>query len=123
GNSPHAATLTELAFEFDGITAEGLETLAMTELFPSLEVLELRSNTIPPALLVDALAAAREPGALSRLSLASNYLTQADAAHLFALPVMRGIGHLDLSDNPRLGVEGVQALVESGLLRGLRVLH
>lgn len=122
GNSPHASALTQLAFDFDGITAEGLEALARSPLFPRLAELDLRSNTIPPALLVDALAAARAPGALSRLSLAANRLTGIDAAHLFTLPVTRDLQHLDLSDNPHLGVEGAQALAESGILSGLRTL-
>ena len=121
GNSNGATNLSELAFEADSITAEGLEVLARSALFPRLTVLELNSNAIAPALLVDALAAAREPGVLGRLSLAYNYITRYDAAHLFALPVMRGLEHLDLSDNT-LNVEGIQALAESGLLRGLRVL-
>jgi uncharacterized protein (TIGR02996 family) len=122
GDSENARRLAELAFEFDGITAEGLEALARSEAFPRLEVLELRSNVIPPALLVDALAAAREPGNLNRLSLPSNRITRHDAAHLFALPVLHGLEVLDLSDNP-LNVEGVEALAESGALRGVRVLR
>jgi uncharacterized protein (TIGR02996 family) len=121
GDSQLATNLTELAFEFDGITAEGLETLAKSALFPRLTALELRSNVIPPALIVDALAAAREPGMLGRLSLAYNRIEQYDAAHLFALPVMQGLEYLDLSDN-RLEVEGIRALAESVALRGLRVL-
>jgi hypothetical protein len=120
-DSPRAANLTELGFDCDGITAEGLEALARSELFSRLESLELWSNAVPPALLVDALAAAREPGSLGRLSLRENHITQYDAAHLGTLPVLRGLLHLDLSDN-RLNVEGVQALAESGVLRGLRVL-
>ena len=122
GNSQNATGITELAFEFDAISAEGLEALARSALFPRLAVLELRSNVIPPALIVDALAAAREPGVLGRLSLAYNRITQYDAAHLFALPVMHGLEHLDLSDN-RLEVDGIAALAESGALRGLRVLN
>jgi uncharacterized protein (TIGR02996 family) len=122
GDSPNTQGLTELAFEFDGITAEGLEALARSPLFKRLEALELRSNVIPPALIVDALAAAREPGSLGRLSLSSNRITRYDAAHLFALPLLHGLRRLDLSDNP-LEVEGTQALAESGVLRGLRVLR
>jgi uncharacterized protein (TIGR02996 family) len=122
GHSPHAAGLTQLTFEFDGITAEGLESLARSPLFPRLTSLDLRSNVIPPALLVDALAAARAPGSLARLSLGANHLTGHDAAHLFALPVMRDLQHLDLSDNPDFGVAGAKALAESGVLRGLRAL-
>jgi uncharacterized protein (TIGR02996 family) len=121
-NSEYAAGLTELAFEFDGITTEGLEALAESAVFPRLEVLELKSNAIGPALLVDALGAAREPGNLNRLSLAANYITHDDAAHLFHLPVLHGLRHLDLSEN-RLEVEGVESLAESGVLRGLRVLN
>ena len=34
--SPHLAKLTELAFDFDGITEDGLEVLARTSLFPRL---------------------------------------------------------------------------------------
>ncbi len=120
--SPNTTELKELAFEFDGITAAGLEALAISDLFPRLESLELRSNVIPPALLVDALAAAHRPGTLDRLSLSSNRITRYDAAHLFALPVLHGLRYLDVSDN-RLDVQGVEALAESGALRGLRVLR
>ena len=122
GHSPQAARLTELAFAFDGIIAEGLEALARTPLFPRLTALDLGSNAMPPALLADALGAVREPGALARLSLASNHIAGIDAAHLFALPVLRGLTHLDLADNPRLGVAGIVALAESGLARGLQTL-
>lgn len=121
GDSPHAAHLTELTFNHDGITFEGLEALALSPLFPRLKLLELRANTIPPSLLVDALAAVPRPGALVRLSLAANRLSQHDAAHLFSLPVMQNLEYLDLSDNP-LHVAGIQTLAESGLLSGLRVL-
>jgi uncharacterized protein (TIGR02996 family) len=123
GNSPNATKLVELAFEFDGITAEGLGALTQSAIFPQLTALELRSNVIPPALIADALAAAREPGAMSHLSLKSNRIDHADAPHLFALPIMHGLQTLDLSDNPQLGVAGVQSLAESGALRGLRVLN
>ncbi|WP_439625262.1 TIGR02996 domain-containing protein [Gemmata sp.] len=123
GDSPHAANLVELALEHDGVTAAGLEALAESAVFPRLEALELRSNAVPPALIVDALAAARRPGALGRLSLADNSLAEADAGHLFALPVVHGLRALDLSDNKRLGVAGAQALAGSGALRGLRVLR
>ncbi len=34
---------------------------------------------------------------------------------------MRQLQHLDMSDNPRLGVPGVTALAESGIVRGLRI--
>src|SRR5262249_18630981 len=105
GTSPHAASLTELAFEYDGITTDGLEALVLSDIFPRLASLDPRSNVIPPALLVDALAAVREPGSLGRLSLPSNRITQFDAGHLFALPVMHGLQYLDLSDNTHLGVD------------------
>src|SRR4029079_14293600 len=74
GNSPHAAGLTELAFEFDGITDEGVYALAESALFPRLVALELRSNVIPPDVLIDALRAARRPGSLARLSLAGSQI-------------------------------------------------
>jgi uncharacterized protein (TIGR02996 family) len=121
-DSPHATNLAELEFEFDGITADGLHALAASPLFERLGVLELRSNSIPPALLVDSLGAAREPGALSRLSLTYTHIGRDDAGHLFALPLLRELQHLDVSDNP-LGVEGVTALAESGVVGGLRVLN
>ncbi len=123
GNSPNATRLVEVAFEHNGITADGLEALALSDVFPRLESLELRANRIAPALIVDALAAARKPGALGRLSLANNFISEADADHLFALPFMQGLQSLDLSDNNRLGVRGAQALAASGALRGLRVLR
>jgi uncharacterized protein (TIGR02996 family) len=120
--SEHAAQLTELGFESEGLALDGLRTLAASSLFPRLVGLELRSISTPSALLVDSLAAAREPGSLSWLSLPFNRLGRDDAEHLFALPVMRELQHLDVSDNP-LGVDGVTALAESGIVRGLRVLN
>jgi len=123
GDSQNAMGLVELAFEHDGITAEGLEALSLSDVFPRLEVLELRSNLIAPALIVDALAAARKPGTLGRLSLVNNGIAEADADHLFALPIMQGLQTLDLSDNKQLGVFGAQALAASGALRGLRVIR
>jgi len=123
GDSPNATGVVELAFEHESITAEGLEALAISDVFPKLESLELRANAVTPALIVDALAAARKPGTLGRLSLANNALAEADADHLFALPIMHGLQSLDLSDNKRLRVEGAQSLAASGALRGLRVLR
>jgi uncharacterized protein (TIGR02996 family) len=122
-DSPHASQLTALVFQYYGISADGLQALAASPLFGRLEVLELHSNMIPPPLLVDALAAARGPGSLARLALVWSGLTGADAAALFALPVLHSLDHLDLSQNRQLGSEGVTALAESGILRGLRVLN
>jgi uncharacterized protein (TIGR02996 family) len=122
GDSESAANVTELGFEFDGITPEGLAALAASELFPRLTGLELRSNNIPGALVADSLAEARGPGALSRLGLPYNRFGRDDAEQLVALPLMRQLQHLDLSDN-RLGVPGVTALAESGVARGLRILN
>src|SRR5262249_4235542 len=122
GASPHAEHLAELAFTHDGIDAGGLQALAGSPLFPRLEVLELGSNVIPPALLVDALAAARAPGNLRTLSLPFNRTPHEVAPQLFALPVVQGLTHLDLSNN-RLDVDGVVALAESRAIRGLRVLN
>ncbi len=122
-DSPHATQLRALVFQYHGISADGLQALTASPLFGRLEVLELHSNMIPPPLLVDALAAAQGPGSLSRLALVWSGLTGADAAPLFALPVLRGLDHLDLSENRQLGSEGVAALAESGILRGLRVLN
>jgi len=123
GDSAHTTSLTELSFEFDGISVEGLETLACSPLFPRLRTLDLRSNAIPPALLADALGAIRRPGALTRLSLAANRITGRDAEQLFALPVMRRLEHLDLSDNPFLGPSGAEALAKSGILETVRILN
>jgi len=120
--SEYATNLSELGFEFGGLAPDGLRALAGSPLFTRLKGLELRSISLPSALLVDSLGAAREPGALSRLSLPFNRLDHADAEHVFRLPILREIQHLDVSDNP-LGVGGVTALAESGILRGLRVLN
>jgi uncharacterized protein (TIGR02996 family) len=121
--SPHLAKLTEFTFDFDGITADGLEVFARSSIFPRLTFLDLRANSVPPALLVDALGGARDRGALAWLSLAANRLDGIDADQLFSLPVMSDLAHLDLSDNPRLGVGGAVALAERGILRGLRALN
>lgn len=120
--SAFATNLTELGFEFDGLAPNGLTALAGSALFMRLHSLELRSISTPSALLVDSLAAAREPGSLSRLSLPFNRLGRDDADHLFALPVMRELQHLDVSDNP-LGTEGVTALASRGIVHGLRILN
>ena len=85
GHSPHAVNLTELAFDFAGITVEGLEALTRTPLFPRLT----RSTSAPVRcrrLLADALGAIRERGALTSLSLASNRITSIDAEHLSRSP-------------------------------------
>jgi uncharacterized protein (TIGR02996 family) len=122
GRSPHAAGLDELAFENQAVTPDGLGALAASDLFPRLRVLELRNNALPPALLVDALAAADRPGVLRHLALTLADLPAADAAHLFALPALAALDRLDLADNPGLGPDGAAALVESGLVRRLEVL-
>ncbi len=122
-SSPFATELVELAFEFYGITAEGLEVLTESQLFPRLTSLELLSSGIAPALIVDALAAVREPGRLTRLNLRANRIDRADAPHLFALPIMNGLHTLDLAENPQLGVAGARALAESGILSGLQSLN
>lgn len=123
GVTPYSAGVTELTFAHDGIRADGLEVLAGSDLFPRLESLKLDQNVIPPALLVDALGAATEPGNLRRLSLPFAELHAPDAATLFDLPALQSLDHLDLRDNPRLGPEGIESLTESGILRGLRVLN
>jgi hypothetical protein len=121
--SPHATNLTELGFESDGLAPDGLTALAASPLFARLKGLELRSLQILPGLLVDSLSACTEPGVLSRLSLPYNRLDRADAEALFHLPILRDLQHLDLSDNDRLGPDGVAALAESGIVRGLRILN
>jgi len=120
--SPHAANLTALQFDHHAVTPEGLEALARSPLFARLTTLELKANVIPPALLVDALAAAGDDTALRTLALPFAELPRYDAAHLFALPVVQRLTHLDLTDNPRLGPKGVEYLAESGAVRGLEVL-
>src|SRR5205085_10021825 len=121
GGSEHAANLAELAFAQDGIDADGLRALVESPLFGRLTSLELRENVIVAELLVDALGAAGGPGNLRKLSLAACRLTRHDAANLFALPVLRDLDHLDLSDNA-LHADGVAALAESNITRGLRTL-
>ncbi|HUR54232.1 MAG TPA: TIGR02996 domain-containing protein [Gemmataceae bacterium] len=120
--SEFSGNLRELTFASNAITAEGLETLAGSRLFRQIEVFELRSSAIAPALLVDALAAAQGAAELRVVSLHGNRVTQYDAPHLFALPVMRDLEKLDLEDN-RLDVAGVEALAQSGIVRGLRTLN
>ncbi len=122
-NCPQTQNLTELAFEFDGITAVGLEALAHAPLFARLTRLDLQANRIPSALVVDSLAAVAEPNRLRHLSLKNSGLTREDAGHLFALPVVQELEHFDLSDNPQLGVEGVQTLAGSGAFRVVRELN
>jgi uncharacterized protein (TIGR02996 family) len=120
--SPGAAQLTELGFAFDALEQSGLAALAGSDLFARLAVFELRTSALLPALLVDALAAAREPGVLDRVCLTDNGIGRDDAAHLFALPALRNVRELDLSDNP-LTAHGVRALAESDVPRGLRALN
>jgi uncharacterized protein (TIGR02996 family) len=120
--SPRAAGLTELGFEFDGIAPDGLTALAASSLFNRLKGLELRQISFPPALLIDSLAAATEPGVLARLSLPYNRIGRDDAEALFRLPAAADLRHLDVSDNP-LGTDGIVTLADSGVIRGLRVLN
>jgi uncharacterized protein (TIGR02996 family) len=123
GSSPHATALTELAFEFDGITADGLAALVRSPLFDQLTALDLRSNAIPSALLAEAIGRVRRPDGLARLSLAASKITGRDGDDLFTLPVMRGLHHLNLSDNQFLGPKGAEALAKSGLLGSVRILE
>jgi uncharacterized protein (TIGR02996 family) len=120
--SRYAGGLEELAFEHQAVTPDGLGFLAGSDLFPRLRALTLRNNALPPALLVDALAAADRPGRLRHLTLSLADLPAADAAHLFALPLLRTVERLDLHDNKTLGPEGILALAESGLVKRLEVL-
>ncbi|HEX4607461.1 MAG TPA: TIGR02996 domain-containing protein, partial [Urbifossiella sp.] len=120
--SPHAVGLEDLAFENQAVTPDGLGLLAASDLFPRLRSLTLRNNALPPALLVDALAAADRPGQLRRLTLSLADLPALDAAHLFSLPLMRTLDRLDLRENKLLGADGIAALVESGLVKRLEVL-
>ncbi|WP_171470890.1 TIGR02996 domain-containing protein [Frigoriglobus tundricola] len=120
--SEYAAGLTELGFEGEAVAPDGLRALADSSLLVRLTGLELRSIQVASALLVDALGAAHEPGALSRLALPFNRLGRDDAEHLFRLPLLGDLQHLDVSNNP-LGSGGVTALAESGVVRGLRVLN
>jgi uncharacterized protein (TIGR02996 family) len=120
--APGAARLTELGFAFDSLEQSGLAALAGSDLFARLAVFELRTSALLSALLVDALGAAREPGAFERVNLQDNGLTRDDAAHLFALPALGNVRELDLSDNP-LGAHGARALAESDAVRGLRALN
>lgn len=121
--SPHATGLEELAFENQAVTPDGLGMLVGSDLFTRLRALTLRNNALPPALLVDALAAADHPGQLRRLTLSLADLPAADAAHLFALPLLRTLDRLDVRDNKAFGPDGVAALVESGLVKRLEVLR
>jgi uncharacterized protein (TIGR02996 family) len=120
--SPLAGNLRELSFQSDAITAEGLEALAGSKMFKRLEALSLRLNPISPLLLVDALGAVRGPTNLRRVSLAYSRIPHPDAQTLFSLPVLQDLEHLDLEDNP-LGADGVTALAESRIVRGLRSLN
>ncbi|HEY1186803.1 MAG TPA: TIGR02996 domain-containing protein, partial [Gemmata sp.] len=120
--SPHAGSVTELGFEFESLSPEGLAALAAAPLFARLKTLELNANAFPPALLIDALGAARRAGALSRLVLTNNRIGSDDAEALFRLPAVRELQHLDLSDNP-LAADGLTALAGSGIVRGLRTLN
>ena len=121
--SRYAGGLEELAFENQAVTPDGLGLLAASDLFPRLRSLALCNNALPPALLVDALAAADRPGQLRELTLTLADLPAPDAAHLFALPALRTVERLDLSENKGLGPDGIAALAESGLVRRLEVLN
>lgn len=122
GHSEHAANLTELSFEQDGIDPGGLRALVESPLFPRLTSLELTHTVIIAELLVDAFGAADRPGALRKLAFPRCGITREDAANLFALPVVRELDHLDLSGD-RLNGDGVEALAASGVTRWLRVLN
>lgn len=120
--SPHATALTELGFEFESVSPEGLAALAGSPLFGRLNALELNAIAFPPALLIDSLGSARRAGSLSRLTLSNDRIGSDDAEALFRLPAVRELQHLDLSDNP-LGADGITALAGGGIVRGLRTLN
>lgn len=109
--SPFAGRLRELSFEADAIAAEGLHALAESPLFKQLRKLELRHAALPPALAMNALAAA--PPGLRELTLADCKFPGTDVAWLFSHPVTQDLESLDLGGNP-LGGEGVSFAAHSG---------
>jgi uncharacterized protein (TIGR02996 family) len=109
--SPFAIHLRELCFEADAITADGLQALAESRLFPQLRRLELRQAALPPALAMDALAAA--PPGLAELTLAECKFPGADVAWFLNQPAAKAITSLDLGFNPLRG-EGVEAAAAAG---------
>jgi uncharacterized protein (TIGR02996 family) len=108
--SPFVSRIRELSFEADAITAEGLHTLAESPLFPRLRRLDLRHAALPPALAMDALAAA--PPGLRELTLAECKFPGMDVAWLLSQSVMNELESLDLGGNPLSG-EGVSAAAHS----------
>jgi uncharacterized protein (TIGR02996 family) len=120
GMAPRSSNVTELSFTNNAITAEGLEVLAGSPLFGHLIDLNLERPALPPALLVDALAAAA-PDSLRRLAIADCLLPAADTARLLSLPLVERLETLDASDNPLRG-EGVEALANCRSLGRLEVL-
>lgn len=121
GRSPRARGLVGLGIEQTILTGMALSALVRSPLFSRLTTFELQNTPMPPARLVSGLAAA-VPGSLTRLVLSGLLLPATEAPHLFALPVLRGLSELDLSDNPLLGVAGLLALADSGILGSLSVL-
>jgi uncharacterized protein (TIGR02996 family) len=120
GMAPRSSNIMELSFTDHAITAEGLEVLAGSPLFGRLTDLELERAALPPALLVDALAAAA-PSSLRRLVIADCLLPAADTAHLLSLPLVERLETLDAGDNPLRG-DGVEALADCRSLGRLEVL-
>ncbi|MFO0804915.1 MAG: TIGR02996 domain-containing protein [Gemmataceae bacterium] len=111
--SPFTVHLRELCFEADAITADGLQALAESPLFPRLRRLELRNAALPPALAMGALAVA--PPGLAELTLAECKFPGADVAWFLNQPAAKAITSLDLGLNPLRG-EGVEAAAAAGCL-------
>jgi uncharacterized protein (TIGR02996 family) len=121
-DAPSAQRIRELRIHDDGLSPHGLQTLAESAFFSQLTRFEMSHSHYPGALLIEALAAAREPGNLRHVAFAFCHLQGADIARFVLMPWLQTVEHLELTDQP-LGPSGVCSLANSPNLPRLRILN
>ncbi len=120
--APGGQQIRELQIDEDGLSPNGLQTLAGSAFFSQLTRFEISHSHYPGALLVEALAAAREPGHLRHVAFALCHLQGADITRFVQMPWLPTVEHLELTDQP-LGPDGFCALANSPNLPRLRILN
>jgi uncharacterized protein (TIGR02996 family) len=120
-DSPHGANLTDLEFEFAGITQDGVPALLRPPLLRRLISLRLHSNDIPSSGWVEPIASAVGPFQMRCLTV-SEKSRYANFTRLFGAPLLRVLRELDLAGN-HLGPEGSERLAASAALDRLESLE
>lgn len=120
--APGAQPIRELQIHDNSLSPNGLQALAESAFFGQLTRFEMSHSHYPGALLVEALAAAREPGNLRHVAFAFCHLQGADITRFAQMAWLQTVEHLELTDQP-LGPNGVRALANSPNLPRLRILN